>query len=336
MASVSYSPPPPTTSRANVNFWSTPDGVKITDINSGTVYCLSTPCNNVSMPIETWMYMRFSKTGYNNKDFWVYYYTVQTFNTEVMLTAISTPTPTPTVTCVLNVSVSSSTPSDQSVNQGQSGVSLVKFDLIPNCSGTLKSFAVSLLPMPSGYQNVSSLRLYNDSTGAQLGSTMTVTGASVNFADVNTNLSANQTLTLKAVGDISSSAIAGSSVYGVFGGSWAVDTSNGNIGNNASGNIIAGRTTTITAIPTPTPTTGSVSFDNFSRDLYFGSKDNDVKQLQALLINEVNYPTNLITGYFGDITREAVKKLQEKYGVNPVSGYFGEITRKALTALISN
>ena len=67
-----------------------------------------------------------------------------------------------------------------------------------------------------------------------------------------------------------------------------------------------------------------------------GSTGNDVKQLQALLVNEVSYPANLITGYFGSITRDAVKKLQEKYGVRPVSGYFGAITRKALNALISN
>ena len=97
--------------------------------------------------------------------------------------------------------------------------------------------------------------------------------------------------------------------------------------------------------PTPTPTTGSTSFDNFfenslagtfTRDLYLGSRGNDVARLQALLVDEVSYPTDLLTGYFGNITREAVKKLQEKYGIKPVSGYFGEITRRALRAFISN
>lgn len=90
--------------------------------------------------------------------------------------------------------------------------------------------------------------------------------------------------------------------------------------------------------PTSTPSTSSVSYDSFSRniagafsrDLYFGLIGNDVKQLQALLANEVGYSANLITGYFGRITRDAVKRLQEKYGVKPVSGYFGEITRKTL------
>ena len=85
-----------------------------------------------------------------------------------------------------------------------------------------------------------------------------------------------------------------------------------------------------------TSTSSSVSFDNFSRNLTVGSRGDDVKQLQALLINEVSYPANLITGYFGLITREAVKKLQTKYGIKPVSGYFGEITRKTLDAFIYN
>ena len=74
----------------------------------------------------------------------------------------------------------------------------------------------------------------------------------------------------------------------------------------------------------------------FQRNLSFGSTGNDVKQLQALLVNEVSYPVDLLTGYFGAITQNAVKKLQEKYGVKPVSGYFGEITRRTLKALISD
>jgi len=36
------------------------------------------------------------------------------------------------------------------------------------------------------------------------------------------------------------------------------------------------------------------------------------------------------------MTRDAVKRLQVKYGISPVSGYFGDITRKALTASVSN
>ena len=73
-----------------------------------------------------------------------------------------------------------------------------------------------------------------------------------------------------------------------------------------------------------------------TRDLYIGSTGDDVKQLQALLVNEVGYSANLLTGYFGRITRDAVKRLQEKYGIQPTYGYFGAITRKTLNALIFN
>ena len=80
----------------------------------------------------------------------------------------------------------------------------------------------------------------------------------------------------------------------------------------------------------------SFAANTFTRDLYFGLTGNDVKQLQALLANEVGYSADLITGYFGRITRDAVERLQEKYGIKPTYGYFGEITRNALRALISN
>jgi len=76
------------------------------------------------------------------------------------------------------------------------------------------------------------------------------------------------------------------------------------------------------------------NFAVFFRNLTIGSAGNDVKQLQALLVNEVGYPADLLTGYFGRITRDAVKRLQEKYGIKPTYGYFGEITRKALSALM--
>ena len=88
-----------------------------------------------------------------------------------------------------------------------------------------------------------------------------------------------------------------------------------------------------TAVANPN---SSFVLNTFTRDLYFGLTGNDVKQLQALLVNEVGYSADLITGYFGRITRDAVKKLQEKYGIKPTYGYFGEITRKAISALISN
>jgi hypothetical protein len=247
-----------------------------------------------------------------------------------------TPTPTPSpISCApITVSISPATPSQQNVSAGQGGVSLAIFNVAANCYLNLNSFAVSLLPMPNGYQNISSLRLYNNTTGAQLGSTVAVSGAGLNFTGLNQLISPEQTLSLKAVGDISPSAVNGSTVYAVFGGSSAADAAGAFVGNNASGNIIAGNVMTVVAPLAGLDRTKNLAI--FSRNLTVGSTGDDVRHLQALLINEVGYPVDLITGYFGRITQDAVKRLQEKFNVTPVSGYFGEITRGALSALMPN
>jgi len=158
--------------------------------------------------------------------------------------------------CSLTVSIAQTTPAAQTISPGQNAVTLVKFNATSNCDGTLKSFAVSLLPMPNGYQNISTIRLYDDVSGVQLGTTQNVTIAGMNFPSVNTPLTANQAMVLKVVGDVSTSAVNGSTVYGVFGGSWAVNGSGGTVGNNASGNIIAGNAMAVQTAPdlTPDPT----------------------------------------------------------------------------------
>jgi len=146
--------------------------------------------------------------------------------------------------CLLTVSLNSATPAAKSVGSGQNGVSLVKFNLFPNCDITLSSFAVSLLPMPNGYLNISSLRLYKD--GVQIGSTLNNPVAGANFTGLNMAIPTGQTIVFEAKGDINTSAAVGSTVYGAFGGSWATSVS-GSVGNNASGNIIAGNVMTISS-----------------------------------------------------------------------------------------
>ncbi len=150
-----------------------------------------------------------------------------------------------TQSCSLTVSIAQTSPAAQTISPGQSGVTLVKFNATPNCDGTLNSFAVSLLPMPNGYQNISTLRLYDDASGVQLGTTQNVTIPGMNFPSVNTPLTANQTRVLRVVGDVSPLAVIGSTVYGTFGGSSGVTGSGGVIGNNAGGNLISGNTMTI-------------------------------------------------------------------------------------------
>ncbi|MFA6295472.1 MAG: hypothetical protein WC666_03545 [Candidatus Paceibacterota bacterium] len=141
------------------------------------------------------------------------------------------------------VSTASTTPVSQIIKPGQSAVPLVKFNAIPNCDGILSSFAVSLLPMPNGYQNISALRLYDDVSGMLLGAIQSVTSAGMNFSLANIPLTANQPLVLMVVGDVSS--LASGSVYGGFGGSYGVTGSGELIGNNASGNLISGNTMTV-------------------------------------------------------------------------------------------
>ena len=99
-----------------------------------------------------------------------------------------------------------------------------------------------------------------------------------------------------------------------------------------AGNI-SERSSPVIALSTNSQSSKNNGFATIIRNLSLGSTGDDVKILQALLVNEVGYSADLITGYFGRITREAVKKLQEKYNITPALGYFGEITRQRLQAL---
>ncbi|KKQ98957.1 MAG: hypothetical protein UT25_C0007G0012, partial [Parcubacteria group bacterium GW2011_GWC1_39_12] len=67
------------------------------------------------------------------------------------------------------------------------------------------------------------------------------------------------------------------------------------------------------------------------------------KSLQTVLLNEGVYPSGLITGYFGQMTFEAVKRFQEKYSseilvpadLTSGNGYVGVGTRKKVNQLLS-
>ena len=58
------------------------------------------------------------------------------------------------------------------------------------------------------------------------------------------------------------------------------------------------------------------SCDNFTRKLFFGVRNNDVKSLQEFLAKDASlYPEGLITGYFGLLTKKAVQRFQCKHGI---------------------
>ncbi len=238
--------------------------------------------------------------------------------------ATSTPTPTPTPTpTVSNIdfAVTNVTVSPSSVVAGNSIAVSATFY---NPSNITKSIQVTI---GKGVSTVSD------------GSQMSVTyylSLPPGYTTQTQNFTASYGATSSAPGSPANTYYPEASISGVGNGSIYIDPYDPNTGNNYLRATLAYM---VTSTPTPTPTpataTGSTSFDNFSRDLYLGSRGNDVTRLQALLVNEVSYPANLITGYFGSITQNAVKKLQEKYGIRPVSGYFGEITRQKLQALFS-
>ena len=73
----------------------------------------------------------------------------------------------------------------------------------------------------------------------------------------------------------------------------------------------------------------------FTQNLHKGLRDKEVEYLQEFLSEYPEiYPEGLVTGYFGRLTENAVKKFQEKYaddvlkpyGLNKGTGYVGEKT----------
>ncbi|MBU6142071.1 peptidoglycan-binding protein [Patescibacteria group bacterium] len=78
---------------------------------------------------------------------------------------------------------------------------------------------------------------------------------------------------------------------------------------------------------------GIASAASFGRDLTIGSQGTDVTDLQNFLTQQGVY-TGPVTGYFGPLTQEGVKKFQEAHQITPVAGYFGPLTRSAANGLL--
>src|SRR3989344_765350 len=81
--------------------------------------------------------------------------------------------------------------------------------------------------------------------------------------------------------------------------------------------------------PTTIPTTDSPI--NFTRNLTIGSRGTDVTELQELLRGQGLLNAEP-TGYFGTLTKEAVRDFQRARGISD-TGYVGTLTRGALTNL---
>ena len=66
--------------------------------------------------------------------------------------------------------------------------------------------------------------------------------------------------------------------------------------------------------------------------LKYGSKGDDVKQMQTLLQSLGYYTQYKVDGNWGDGTEQAVRSFQRRYGLD-VDGIFGEVTCTKLTSL---
>jgi len=73
---------------------------------------------------------------------------------------------------------------------------------------------------------------------------------------------------------------------------------------------------------------------SFDRDLYFGiTNDADVRLLQEFLQEQMVYD-GPVTGNFLALTRDAVRRFQERESIMPAAGYFGPKTRAHANTLI--
>ena len=91
-------------------------------------------------------------------------------------------------------------------------------------------------------------------------------------------------------------------------------------------------TATVTVVP-KLPSTGFSPMPTFSRSLSLGMKGDDVSSLQTVLAqkNLLAIPAGVTKGYFGALTKTAVKKYQASVKL-PVIGTFGPLTRAKLVS----
>lgn len=68
----------------------------------------------------------------------------------------------------------------------------------------------------------------------------------------------------------------------------------------------------------------------FMRDLFYGRSGDDVRELQAILIELGYLPSDCLTGFFGFKTLGAVIKYQQINSISPAWGYVGRLTRISL------
>ena len=93
--------------------------------------------------------------------------------------------------------------------------------------------------------------------------------------------------------------------------------------------------------PAQVPIVSSGFKYHFASNMSLGMKNKDIEALQKILNLEGVYPENIVSGYFGQLTRKAAIAFQEKYkseilapvGLTSGTGYVGKSTLAKLNAL---
>ena len=108
-------------------------------------------------------------------------------------------------------------------------------------------------------------------------------------------------------------------------------------------NVLLGATGgSIAPTPAPALPPGQATKAAILRNLSAGSSGDDVTALQELLLKEGVYPDGLVTSYFGNLTKQAVIRFQEKYaseiltpnGLSSGNGFVGPATRAKVSQLL--
>src|SRR3989338_7924317 len=87
--------------------------------------------------------------------------------------------------------------------------------------------------------------------------------------------------------------------------------------------------------PAPTPAPAGPSSSALSRELQMGMSGDDVRALQEFLAKDsAIYPEGIVSGYYGSLTRAAVRRFQAKYGIAQV-GRVGPLTLAKLQELMA-
>ena len=74
----------------------------------------------------------------------------------------------------------------------------------------------------------------------------------------------------------------------------------------------------------------TVSYVAYARGVAIGSRNDEVKNIQEILKEDYNiYPEGYVTGYYGPLTVNAIKKLQKKCGL-PETGELDDATEKCI------